>query len=211
MIPWVQMETSNARLQRFYRWNAPIYDLTRWTILRRRRLAVSALELQAGETVLELGCGTGLNFALLRRQVGPGGTIIGVDLSEAMLKRARRRGGNEVNLICADAGRLELNCEVDAVLAAYSLSMVPDWRASLKRTCALLRPGGRIVVLDFGAVGPCSGRLRRLFDRYLALNHVETGRDFGGQFRSLLGVVEELLPAGAYATLVRGRRLRSFS
>ena len=206
MIPYVSMETTNAQLQRFYRWNAPIYDLTRWVILRRRRLAVAALELAAGDTVLELGCGTGLNFSLLQRQVGATGTIIGVDLSEAMLKRARRRLSGNGQLICADASRLELACTVDAVLAAYSLSMIPAWRAALERACAVLRPGGRIVVLDFGAVGSCAGVCRRLFDRYLALNHVETGRDFGTALHALLGETEELLPREAYATLMRGRR-----
>ena len=200
------METTNAQLQRYYRWNAPIYDLTRWVILRHRHLAVAALELQAGDTVLELGCGTGLNFGLLRRQVGTTGTIIGVDLSEAMLKRARRRARSNAHLICADAGRLELTRKVDAVLAAYSLSMIPAWAAALERACSCLRSGGRIVVLDFGAVGPRAGVCRRFFDRHLALNHVETGRDFGAVMRPVLREVEQVLPAHAYATLLRGRR-----
>lgn len=200
------MKATNTQLQRFYRWNAPIYDLTRWVILRHRQLAVAALELEAGDTVLELGCGTGLNFGLLRRQVGLTGTIIGVDLSEAMLKHARRRTRGNAHLICADAGRLEPTYKVNAVLAAYSLSMIPAWRTALERACLCLRPGGRIAVLDFGAVGPRAGVFRRLFDRYLALNHVETGRDFGAAMRPLLHEVVQVLPSHTHVTLLRGRR-----
>ena len=81
----------------YQRW-AKVYDLmvcfyylVGMPIGHWRRLAVDALALRPGDTVVEIGCGTGLNFALLEQIVGGEGNIIGVDISEAMLERARER------------------------------------------------------------------------------------------------------------------------
>ena len=77
---------------------AKIYDLTVWfyflagmRIGHWRRMTVDALGLEPGDTVVEVGCGTGLNFSLLERVVGNEGKIIGIDISQAMLDRARER------------------------------------------------------------------------------------------------------------------------
>jgi ubiquinone/menaquinone biosynthesis C-methylase UbiE len=74
-----------------------------------RQRAVDALALAQGDTVVELGCGTGRNFEMLARAVGPGGRVIGVDISDAMLSRARRRvvrhGWSNVELVRSDARR----------------------------------------------------------------------------------------------------------
>jgi ubiquinone/menaquinone biosynthesis C-methylase UbiE len=81
-----------------YRKRAKRYDWTtlllyligfrHWTY---RKCAVEALCLQKGNTVVDLGCGTGLNFTLLQEQIGPEGKIIGVDLTDAMLAEAHQR------------------------------------------------------------------------------------------------------------------------
>ena len=78
--------------------HAKIYDLTVWfyylagmRIGHWRRMTVDALGLEPGDTVIEVGCGTGLNFSLLERVVGNEGKIIGIDISQAMLDRARER------------------------------------------------------------------------------------------------------------------------
>jgi demethylmenaquinone methyltransferase/2-methoxy-6-polyprenyl-1,4-benzoquinol methylase len=52
-----------------------------------RKRAVRALNLQRGDTVVDIGCGTGLNFPLLQGAIGPEGTIVGVDLTDAMLSQ----------------------------------------------------------------------------------------------------------------------------
>ena len=76
---------------RNYDWTANLYYLIGYREWAYRRRAVAALHLGLGDTVVEMCCGTGLNFPLLQAAVGPAGRIIGVDLTDAMLDGARRR------------------------------------------------------------------------------------------------------------------------
>lgn len=92
------MSDSKTEIKKFFRDNAARYDLGIWAYRlmgvnerRYRRETVSALGLHAGDTVIDLACGTGLNFPLLVRTVGAAGKIIGVDISPEMLAQARRR------------------------------------------------------------------------------------------------------------------------
>lgn len=70
-------------------------------------MAVDALELSPGDTVVEVGCGTGANLPLLAARVGPTGRVVGVDITDAMLERARAlvlaRGLRNVELVLSDA------------------------------------------------------------------------------------------------------------
>src|SRR3974377_1897079 len=75
------------------RW-APIYDLRVRLFLRWRAPAVEKLRLRPGDFVLDLACGTGLNFRLLRERVGPDGRVIGLDLTRAMLRRSQQRAAS---------------------------------------------------------------------------------------------------------------------
>jgi ubiquinone/menaquinone biosynthesis C-methylase UbiE len=72
-----------------------------------RREAIQMLDLTRGDMVVDIGCGTGLNFPLLQEVIGSEGKIIGVDLSDAMLDKARRRAlendWKNVELVCMDA------------------------------------------------------------------------------------------------------------
>jgi S-adenosylmethionine-diacylgycerolhomoserine-N-methlytransferase len=198
------MRTSNTTVQRFYRWNAPIYDLTRWALLRGRRTAVEALRLRSGQRVLELGCGTGLNFARLRERVGATGCVVGVDLSWHMLARARRRLLPRTYLLQADAARLPLDGTFNAVLLSYSLTMIPQWERALDQACGLLAPTGTLVVLDFAPAIPGQRLWQVWLNRYLAWNHVDAHRDLRGALARRVAQVEELPGVAAYVTLLRG-------
>jgi demethylmenaquinone methyltransferase/2-methoxy-6-polyprenyl-1,4-benzoquinol methylase len=116
------------------------------------RQAVNALRLQPGEHVVDIGCGTGLNFPQLRQAVGAQGFITGVDLSEEMLAQARRtvtaRGWDNVALVCADAGEYEFPPRLDAVFSTYALTLVPRLERVIARAVQALTPGGRLAVLD---------------------------------------------------------------
>ncbi len=123
------------------------FDISGW-----REKTIAALNLKQGDTVVDIGCGTGLNFPLLYEAVGPAGTIIGVDLSESMLEQAKQtvesNQWQNVQLVCADAARYEFPAEVDAIVTAYTLILVPDAARVVANAHAALVPGGRLAVLD---------------------------------------------------------------
>ena len=120
-----------------------------------RLAAVRALGLVPGQTVLDVGCGTGLNLPLLARAVGASGCVIGIDVSDGALARARSRtrGLSQVTLVRGDAAQVALP-DADAALAAFSLSMMPNPEAVIQRLVEALRDGpsgrsARLGVLDF--------------------------------------------------------------
>jgi ubiquinone/menaquinone biosynthesis C-methylase UbiE len=146
---------ATAAAQQFYaRW-ADLYDvLARSTpgLGRLRGRAVDALALEPGDTVVEMGCGTGANVPHLRERVGPEGRVVGVDFTKGMLDRARDRIGREgwenVHLVRGDAAEIGFRGEVDAVFATFVVGMLADPAAAVDRWADLLAPGGRLALLD---------------------------------------------------------------
>jgi demethylmenaquinone methyltransferase/2-methoxy-6-polyprenyl-1,4-benzoquinol methylase len=102
--------------------------------------------------VVDVGCGTGLNFSLLQEAIGPAGRIVGIDLSAAMLDQARgrvsRNGWKNVELVCGDAAQFAFPQGVDGVLSTFALILVPECGQVVRNACQALGPGGRLVALD---------------------------------------------------------------
>lgn len=119
---------------------------------RYRREAIAALGLHPGDQVVELGCGTGLNFACVQQRIGPEGRIIGVDLTDAMLDVARariaRERWNNVELVQADVAEWMVPDGVSAVYSTLALTLLPEYDAVIERVSHALKPGGRLAVLD---------------------------------------------------------------
>jgi demethylmenaquinone methyltransferase/2-methoxy-6-polyprenyl-1,4-benzoquinol methylase len=119
-----------------------------------RRRAVVALGLKRGDTVLEIGAGSGRNFPYLVEAVGPTGTVIGVDASPGMLAEARRlidrHGWSNVQLLQQDAAQLVVDRDLDGVLFSLSYSAMPEPRPALARAWERLRPSSRVVIMDAG-------------------------------------------------------------
>lgn len=197
-------------VQRFYRLHSRIYDQTRWLFLHGRRRAVAALELGPDKRILEVGCGTGLNFPLIAPRLAAGrGMLVGSDYSAAMLRRARLRVAAarwpHVHLVCQDACRAAFGHPFDAILFSYSLSMIADWRAALAQAHQNLRPGGRIVVLDFGTFDGW-GPLRTPILTWLGLHHVEASRPWVAHLRHLFRSTQARSWGGGYACLAAAVR-----
>ncbi|MEU8509372.1 methyltransferase domain-containing protein [Streptomyces brevispora] len=110
--------------------------------------AVSALGLRAGDAVLDAGCGTGRALPALRDAVGPGGTVLGADLTAAMLESAARAGRDRSGLLLqADAARLPLRTHaLDAVFAAGLISHLPQPGRDLAELARVVRPGGLLAL-----------------------------------------------------------------
>jgi demethylmenaquinone methyltransferase/2-methoxy-6-polyprenyl-1,4-benzoquinol methylase len=149
-----------AEVRETYQKGARFYDLTTWLYYTAgmriglwRRLVVEALALRPGDTVVEIGCGTGLNFAPLQKAVGGTGRIIGVDISEAMLDRAKRRvrdaGWNNIELVCSSAADYEFPQDVGGILATGVLNYEPAYDRVIERGARALAAGRRWVVLDY--------------------------------------------------------------
>jgi cytochrome P450 family 135 len=155
------------RVARLYSTLEPLYLI----FPPARRKAVTALNLKAGDVVLEIGAGTGRNLPHLVDAVGPTGTVIAVDASEGMLAEARklieRHGWSNVQVLHQDAAQLQLDSDVDAVLFSLSYSVLPEPGPALARTWKLLRPSARLVVMDMGLTDPRHRRALSLIARLL--------------------------------------------
>jgi ubiquinone/menaquinone biosynthesis C-methylase UbiE len=153
------IDGDRKRLIETYRKKAKHYDVVSrlypvpgYPQRAQRRLAVQALGLGPGDTVVDMACGTGLNFSLIQQAIGPDGRVIGVDLTDAMLAQAQRRiennGWSNVSLVQADAAEFAFPSEVDGVLSTYAMSHLPEARSTIAHGAAALSRGGRWVVLD---------------------------------------------------------------
>jgi len=165
---------TNSDAQAFYgRW-ARLYDLVaRHTpgVRRVRRRAVAACQLEPGDTVVEMGCGSGANLPLLCDAVGPDGTVIGIDFTRPLLDRARALVGEQatglgvppayenVSLVRGDATSPPIDGPVDAVLATFVVGMLDDPAAAVDDWCDLLADDGYLVLLNAKSSEEPVGRL----------------------------------------------------
>jgi ubiquinone/menaquinone biosynthesis C-methylase UbiE len=120
---------------------------------RTRRRMVEHLGLAAGDPVLDIGCGTGLNFEALEEAVGPGGQVVGLDATPEMLElaeaRLHRRGWRNVHLVEDDAAALPFeDRSFAAACSTLALSGVPEWRRALSEAWRVTMPGGRLAFIE---------------------------------------------------------------
>ena len=131
-----------------YRQRAAIYDLELAVFEPIRHSAIELLAAQPGDTVLDVGCGTGLSLPLLLAAVGARGHIVGIEQSPEMIERARQRvraqRWRQVRLIQAPAEVAELPLQADAALFHFTHDILRRPEA-LKHLVGHLRPGARVV------------------------------------------------------------------
>lgn len=150
---------------------APRYDLTNRVIscgvdVRWRRTAVRALgDLPEKPRVLDLACGT-CDLALELLRTRDDAEVVGVDLSRAMLGlAAAKTSGKRIRLVHAPAEALPFSDAVfDAAMIGFGIRNVPDYRRGLRELRRVLKPGGRLMVLEFST--PPSRLLWRVYNTY---------------------------------------------
>jgi phosphatidylethanolamine/phosphatidyl-N-methylethanolamine N-methyltransferase len=150
MAEIAQLEFDREMVERAYdRW-APIYDLVFGGVFGKGRRAAIVATNSIGGRVLEVGVGTGISLP----QYAPNVRIVGTDISEAMLRKAKRRVvdlglKNIEGLAVMDAEKLEFpDGSFDVVMAQYVVTAVPNPEAALHEFARVLRPGGEMILLS---------------------------------------------------------------
>jgi S-adenosylmethionine-diacylgycerolhomoserine-N-methlytransferase len=211
-------ENSHARLMdRMYRYQRYIYDFTRKYYLFGRDTLIRDLHAQPGASVLEVGCGTGRNLAMIG-DLYPEARLFGLDISAEMLATARaklrRYGRPDTILRVADATNFTASAFAEAgfdrIVISYALSMIPNWERAIDAAIAALSPGGSLHIADFGQQEGWPGGFRRVLQAWLRRFHVtprETLFDVMRQKAESNGATLELKSIGrGYAWLAVYRR-----
>ncbi|WP_029618819.1 class I SAM-dependent methyltransferase [Pseudorhizobium marinum] len=166
------------RMDRMYRYQRHIYDLTRKYYLLGRDRAILDLQVPRDGRLLEIGCGTGRNL-LKAHRLYPTARLYGLDISAEMLNSARRHFEREVTspvLVRADATNFDAaefgTDRFERVMISYALSMIPDWEAAIDAALAVVAPGGSLHIVDFGQQERLPRWFRNLLVGWLARFHV---------------------------------------
>lgn len=144
---------NHEQMINLYRKQAKGYDTSGISGLEPwRKKAVQVLNLKHGDLVIDVGCGTGLNFLFLQEAIGPEGKIVGVDLTDGMLDRARQRiaqnSWKNIELVQNDAAQYVFPSQVDGIISTFALSFIPDCTRVIQNGAEALSPGRKWVVLD---------------------------------------------------------------
>jgi len=169
-------ESYAEHLDRNYRYQRHVYDLTREYYLLGRSRLIAGLAPPPGARVLEIGCGTALNLIRAERRY-PAAHYYGIDLSRVMLETAEaalaRRGlSSRIRLARGDAADFDARSllghdHFDRIFFSYSLSMIPPWEAALDHAAGLLAPGGSLHIVDFGGCEELPAFAKRILYAWL--------------------------------------------
>ncbi len=172
---------------------------------------IGHLDLQPGETVLDLGSGAGMDVFLAAPLVGQQGRVIGVDMTEEMLERARRNaeraGYPQVEF---RQGRLEQlpveDASVDAVTSNCVINLVPDKGRVFAEVARVLRPGGRLVISDMVLDGELPEAVRNDLLAYVGCVSGALGRQEYFELVAAAGLRDvEVLADADYLEMVGGQ------
>ncbi|GAA2424809.1 class I SAM-dependent methyltransferase [Streptomyces pulveraceus] len=168
------MADDHTRVQEFFTARAADWDTRFPDDAPAFDAAARSLALHPGDVVLDAGCGTGRALPALRAAVGPQGTVLGVDLTPAMLASAVRAGRDrEGTLLLADVARLPLRSGVlDAVFGSGLISHLAHPGPDLAELARVVRPGGRLALFHpIGRAALAARHGRRITDDDLRAEH----------------------------------------
>jgi len=212
---------TTEEMDEMYRWTRYVYDFTRKYYLLGRDRLLRDMELQPGDRVLEIGCGTARNLIRLAKQ-RPDIRCYGLDASHEMLATAAiqvksRRLEERVTLTHCLAEDLDyaktfgLNAPFDVAFFSYSLSMIPTWPQAIDAALANIKRGAAFYVVDFWDQAGWPRWFRFVLKRWLDLFHVHYRPELLDYLRELdekgLGTLTLQSVAGRYAYLATFRKL----
>jgi S-adenosylmethionine-diacylgycerolhomoserine-N-methlytransferase len=175
----VAIAQSHARaMDRMYRHQRHIYDLSRYYYLLGRDHLIGRLDARAGSNVLEVGCGTGRNLVAAAFNY-PRARFHGLDISAEMLKSAdaalvRAHLDSRVSLGLGDATSFDprflfRQARFERIYFSYTLSMIPEWQKAIAHAVSLLAPKGQLHIVDFGQCERLPGPARKALFAWLSL------------------------------------------
>jgi S-adenosylmethionine-diacylgycerolhomoserine-N-methlytransferase len=183
-----------ALMDRMYRRQRHIYDLSRKFYLLGRDEAIARLRPGPGEKVLEIGCGTGRNLVKLAQAYSEA-RLFGLDVSREMLatasaSSARAGFASRVALAQSDATAFDPEpllgyASFERVMISYALSMIPPWRAALAQALDVVAPGGSLHVVDFGDCAGLPAPFKAGLRRWLAMFDVTPHDDLSDALEAL--------------------------
>lgn len=188
-----------GRMDRMYRHQRHIYDLTRKFYLLGRDRLIDGLDPAPGAAICEIGCGTARNLIRLADR-RPDLALHGLDASNAMLRTAegtlRRLPSARLHLAHGLAqdwtyqSTFGLDRPLDVIFFSYALSMIPPWQAALANALANLRSGGELWIVDFHDAAGLPGWFAVALRHWLALFDVTPRSGLAEHAGALAGVID---------------------
>jgi S-adenosylmethionine-diacylgycerolhomoserine-N-methlytransferase len=178
---------AKSAMDRMYRYQRHFYDLTRKYYLLGRDRMIAEMRVQAGERVLEMGCGTGRNLIVLAKKY-PQAHFYGLDASSEMLKTAQAKI-NAKNLTKQIVLKTELaenldfrrtfdlNEPFDTIFFSYSITMIPTWRKAVQAALDNLRANRSVYIVDFWDQKDLPEWFQKLLQTWLKQFHVQFWND----------------------------------
>jgi S-adenosylmethionine-diacylgycerolhomoserine-N-methlytransferase len=206
----VAADDAQARMDRMYRHQRRVYDITRRYYLLGRTHLIDQLAPPAGGTILEVGCGTASNLIAAGKRY-PSAKLYGFDISTEMLVTARasvaRNGlSGRITLSNGDATKFDGGAlfgvqTFDRIFTSYTLSMIPTWPLVLDEMARQLAPEGEMHVVDFGDCAGLPGLARSTLYAWLAKFDVTPRQDLRA---ALTAAAERNKLEFAFTPLFRG-------
>lgn len=198
-----KIEKLYSRQAKTYDWTEKIYRLFGFREEEYRHIAIEALDLQAGDTVIDLGCGTGKNFAPLLEKIGRTGILIGVDLTAAMLEQAQEKidenDWQNVTLVHADVADYQFPDQFppDGILSTFALGFSADYAQVIERSAAALaEKSGTFVIADMRWSDKLPRWLMRIGTKFAApfgVSETSLKRDLMGEIGRTFPKTEQTL------------------
>ncbi len=150
----IRGDDHQSRMENFYSGQAEAYDDFRRRLLHGRQEMWNQVSIESGDVWVDMGGGTGANLEYFGDRIEQLKRVYVVDLATSLLEVARQRfddrGWDNASAVEADATKFEPEEGLaDVVTFSYSLTMIPDWFSAVENALRILKPGGRIGVVDF--------------------------------------------------------------